>query len=95
MQLEDFEIRKRPNPRSARPASVYEVYYLGELEAVRTYHDDAKLYIERAVERSKRNLRNCMACGDCFLSEGVGNRLCDSCRVKTTASYELQMEMPL
>lgn len=39
--------------------------------------------------KKRRGPRSCMCCGQSFLSEGVHNRLCDSCRRRDSSTLSI------
>ncbi len=42
-----------------------------------------------ALERdARRKRRSCITCGEPFLSDGPGNRMCDKCRARASEIFE-------
>ena len=58
----------------------------GQNGKVYTYVDEyTKPQVEAMRDKTKHKQRNCLKCGNNFLSVSFGHRLCDNCKTKNLA----------
>jgi len=43
---------------------------------------------DRIEREARRKRRPCITCGDIFMSDGPGNRMCGKCRANSTAIFD-------
>lgn len=43
---------------------------------------------DRIEREARRKSRPCITCGDIFMSDGPGNRMCGKCRANSTAIFD-------